>query len=467
MLGATARWAVLLPNLLPVRTARPDRDVMRRLADWLMGRLAGVLIRIFFRDVEVDGGDLLPRSGPVLVVANHTNGLVDGLLLMATLGRFPRFLGKSTLFRIPPLWPLLKLAGVIPVYRAIDSGAGDRNLSAFAKSRDILAKGGMIAVFPEGISHDELSLQPLKTGAARIALEAAFDGGIGDLAIVAVGLTYDAKARFRSRALVRLAVPFGVTELAEPYRTDAHAAVRALTRGIGARLSSVNPTFSSWSEAALCSRIAEVVVRSPGASLPADIRLADQFEVASRLAAIEQGPDAEQLSDLRTAFATYERDLQLLGLDDGQVTAGYPRGRLRLAIIWSAVKVVVALPFAAIGVVVHVVPFQIMKQLAKRPTNEGMKATVKLLGCFVSFLLVYVAIGIVVGEAVGALAGLLAAAAAPLCGYLAVRLHERVRRVGGLVQGYRTMRAHGTVIDSVKEHRAAVTAASGLVLAGR
>jgi hypothetical protein len=385
---------------------------------------------------------------------------------MATMGRFPRFLGKSTLFRIPPLWPLLKLAGVIPVYRAIDAGAGDRNVSAFAKSRDILAQGGMIAVFPEGISHDELSLRPLKTGAARIALEAAFDGGIDDLAIIAVGLTYDAKARFRSRALVRLGVPFGVAVRADSYRADAHAAVRTLTRDLGAQLSAVNPSFSSWAEAEQCARMAEVIVRSPGASLPADIGLADQLAVAARLAALEQGPDAAQLSNLRAAFATYERDLELLGLSDSQVTAGYPRGRLRLAIIWSAVKVVIALPFAVIGVVVHVVPFQIMKYLAKKPTNEGMKATVKLLGCFVSFLLVYAAIGIVVGESFGAWPGLLAAVAAPVCGYAAVRLHERVRRVGGLLEGYRTVRADRAVIASVKEHRAAVTAASESVLAG-
>ncbi len=79
--------------------------------------MARLLIRVFFRRVEVEGGEHLPESGPVVLVANHINGLVDGLLLMATLRRYPRLLGKSTLFSIPPLWPLLKLAGVIPVVR--------------------------------------------------------------------------------------------------------------------------------------------------------------------------------------------------------------------------------------------------------------------------------------------------------------------------------------------------------------
>src|SRR5580704_4820189 len=166
---------------------------MRRLADRGMKGLARLLVHVFFRRIELQNGDRLPATGPVVLVANHLNGLVDGLLLMATLGRYPRFLGKSTLFKIPPLWPFLKLAGVIPIYRAVDGAVGDQNQSAFAKSKALLVRSGMVAIFPEGISHDESTLQPLRTGAARIALTAGIDGGAVGLGTVAVGLTYDDK----------------------------------------------------------------------------------------------------------------------------------------------------------------------------------------------------------------------------------------------------------------------------------
>jgi 1-acyl-sn-glycerol-3-phosphate acyltransferase len=102
------------------------------------------------------------------LVANHQNGLVDGLLLMATLQRYPRFLGKSTLFRILPLWPFLKLAGVVPVTgpRTAGQRAATRQRSGHVNRS---WRRGLVALFPEGIRHDEPELQPPKKGAARIA----------------------------------------------------------------------------------------------------------------------------------------------------------------------------------------------------------------------------------------------------------------------------------------------------------
>jgi glycerol-3-phosphate O-acyltransferase / dihydroxyacetone phosphate acyltransferase len=417
--------------------------------------LARVLIRVFFRSIEIEGGEHLPDAGPVVLVANHTNGLVDGLLLMAALRRYPRFLGKSTLFRIPPLWPFLKLAGVIPVYRAIDAVTGDHNVSAFATSDALLRDGGMVAVFPEGISHDEVTLQPLKTGAARIALDAADGPGAEDVVLVAVGLVYDAKARFRSRALVRVGQPVKVARWAEAYRRDERATVREVTGDMAAQLEHVNPSYSSWAQATQLSWIAELVVRGPVEDESDDPGLADRVHVATRLAAQQDG-SPESLQQLLTDFATYERDLELLGVSDAQLVAGSSRRRVGVRVVWSALTVLVALPFVLIGALVHLVPFQIMKQVGKRPTNEGIKATVKLLGCVVLFAGTYAAFGVLVARAYGPWAGLGAALAAPLCGFLTVRLVERVRRFGGVVEGYRIIKARRNILGPVLAHRAAV-----------
>jgi hypothetical protein len=137
---------------------------------------------------------------------------------------------------------------------------------------------------------------------------------------------------------------------------------------------------------------------------------------------------------------------------------------LRFSVVWSGLKVVMAAPFAAVGVLVHLIPFQVMKQFAQRPTNEGIKATVKLLGCFALFTLTYAMVGVLVGLAYGPWAGFIAAVAAPLCGYVAIRLLERVKRIGGLVEGYRTIKGRRDVLDSVLTRRTGVVEDARTVL---
>jgi glycerol-3-phosphate O-acyltransferase/dihydroxyacetone phosphate acyltransferase len=448
----------------PVRSARGQSR--RRWADLAMVALARLLVHVFFRRVEVEHGERLGSDQPTVLVVNHRNGLVDALLLMAALGRYPRFLGKSTLFRNPLLWPFLKLAGVIPVYRAQDGVSTSRNSDAFAAAHRLLARGDLVAIFPEGISHDQPALQPLRTGAARIALGAVGDG-VGDVQTVAVALVYDDKQRFRSRALVRVGCPEPATRWEEEYRRDDHSAVRLLTDDLARQLRQVSPDFASWSEESELAEMAEVVVRPTsghGAGAGA-VDLAERHRITVALAGAGAPDDrAAALAALRRAYDRYRRDLDVLGLSDPQVAAAGRSGSLRGPTARALVQVVAALPFAVLGAVIHVVPYQVVKRAARVPANQGMRATVKVIGCFFTFTIVYVALGVLAGQRFGPLWGVVAAAGAPLCGYLTVRMAERIRRLGGVIQGVRAVRNLGPAFAAVAADRAAAVDAAQVVL---
>lgn len=361
-----------------------DRMADRRTTRRIPKCVTTLMVRAFFRRVEIDGLERLPTNGPVITVANHANGLVDGLLLMSTLPRWPRFLGKATLFSIAPLRPFLKLTGVIPVYRAQDDNGthptsgepgADRaanNDATFAVCRALLREGELVSIFPEGISHDHDSLQPLRTGAARIALSAAFDPEQGSdgtgpsraerLTIVPIGLAYDAKATFRSNAVIVIGDPIPIEQWAESYVTDPRATVRTCTAAITEGLRAVAPDYPHHG--------------LPGGS---------------------------------------SRRLRLLAV---LRRAGRAQPRAVLA---------VAAPVAVIGAVVHVVPYQIVKLLARVPRSESIRSTVKLLGSTVLFVTEWTALSAIAWRARGKFAAVVIAAAAPLSGYVAVRFAETVR----------------------------------------
>ena len=86
-----------------------------------------------------------------------------------------------------------------------------------------------------------------------------------------------------------------------------------------------------------------------------------------------------------------------------------------------------------------------------------MKATVKLLGCFAAFSLLYAGLGVAAAELFGPIEGLAVGLGCPLCGYVAVRFSERVKRLGGAVASYRTARRAS--LSSVRQHRLDVVTA--------
>ena len=137
-----------------------------------------------------------------MVAANHNQGLMDGILLVAALPRRLRPVAKAPLFRHPIIGPLTRLSGAIPVHRRQDerSGAID-NEAMFSAAESALAMGDAILIFPEGVSQPEPALMPLRTGTARLLLGAARDSGALIEAIEHLGVYVADGAEFEPRCV--------------------------------------------------------------------------------------------------------------------------------------------------------------------------------------------------------------------------------------------------------------------------
>ncbi|HEV7721169.1 MAG TPA: 1-acyl-sn-glycerol-3-phosphate acyltransferase, partial [Iamia sp.] len=334
--------------------------------------LARFLTRAFFRSVEVEGRP--PPEGPVVLAASHLYGFVDPVVLVARLGRFPRFLAKATLWDVPGAGVLLRLARAIPVHRPEDGVVEGANDGTFAAAVEALRAGGLVAIFPEGTTHDEPTLRPLRTGAARIALDAAA-AGVTRVSVVPVGVTYEDKVDVRGRALVSYGPPIPV--VAPAPGADARAAVRDLTDRLQRALQDLTPHFATTEEALALQAAATISLTVDG-DPPL---LADVSARARRLARLEDGR-RDALVDL---VARYRMLLGFVDLDDADVARRDVLAVLARRLVVLGVLGVLLAPFAVAGLFANLVPAALVLVaglVVRAPVSKG---TVRLLVALVAF----------------------------------------------------------------------------------
>ena len=413
---------------------------MGRVLEALVRWLAQALVRLYYPVRLVEGGERIPRDRPVVFLVNHPNGLLDPMVLRVATGRPARFLAKSTLFGNPLGRLTMRAFGSIPVYRAHEAGdrANDasRNEESFAQCRAALARGEALALFPEGASHSDPQLRPLKTGAARIALsaerETADAGGRLGAVIVPVGLFYERKAAFRSRVLLDVGEPLEAASLLPAYREDERAAVDSLTDEIKARLDAVVLQAETRELLAGIARVArwtadkrpvEGDAAGDAAALGAEHRYARELLTAyERLRA----RDPARVEAVAAAARAYARTLRHLGvrnpwgLDIELISPGHVAAALA--------KVVVAFPFALVGAVLGWLPYRLAGVVAPRLTqDEDLLGTVKLIAGATFVFLAWVAEAVAAGVLLGPLWSVPAFLAALGTGYAALRFEELKR----------------------------------------
>jgi glycerol-3-phosphate dehydrogenase (NAD(P)+) len=160
------------PAAPPAAVARVDLDAFRErslqrgvnpVVYWVVRALFVPFFLVYFRMQRV-GREHLPRSGPLLLAANHRSFL-DPFVIGTLVRRPVYYMAKRELFEKRWQAWVLNALGAFPV----DRGAGDGD--AMATARAILERGDCVVVFPEGTRVRRGPLGDPRRGIGRLALE--------------------------------------------------------------------------------------------------------------------------------------------------------------------------------------------------------------------------------------------------------------------------------------------------------
>ncbi len=412
---------------------------------WLLpvlNRLSTLSAHTFYR--LTIAGEAVPRNGPVLLIANHPNSLVDPVFVASAAGRPVRFLAKATLFDHPAVGFLVRGSGAIPVYRRVDDPAQmQRNVDMFRAAHAALAGGSALALFPEGVSHSEPALMPFKTGAARIAF-GAIEAGAAPFPIIPIGIVLRARETFRSEAFVVVGEPVAWDDLRE--MDDQREAIGQLNTRMEEALRRVTINLERWEDQPLVEAAEAVWAAEMGAS----VDQADRLATAGLLHTL-RGKEEVEWQTLARRLQTHRRKMAFLGLTPGALAGTVS---LAQAASWTArrLPLVAAIVVAGIGSVLFWPPYWLI----------GWRDRRQALGTVLMAAWIVV-LSLAVGVGWGIVAGLVALVFLPALGLATVWLRDWWGASWHQVRRFLLLRRQPELRDELRaEQRAIAEALEGI-----
>jgi hypothetical protein len=339
------------------------------------------------------------------------------------------------------------------------------NDRTFDAAIEALRAGGAVQIYPEGRSHSEPALSPLRTGAARIALQAEERSAWGlGLRIQPVGLTYTRKHAFRGRAIAAFGEPFEVASLRGEYERDEREAVRQLTVRIQESLEALTLNFDHSEDVELVDVAERLYARQK--KLAGWREREPMAERLPRLQRFAEGvrwlreADPERLDALRADVRRYLRLLTLFGASEGDVPRRYRRGSVLAYTAKQLSLLALVVPVALVGMAAWALPFFLTRYVAPRfrPELEQV-ATYKVGTAVLAFPLWLLAVGVVVWLTWGTRAALVTLVALPITGLAAIAWADRQAEVREDVRVFLRARRSRRGVDRLAEQRERLVAA--------
>ena len=185
-------------------------------------------LRKAFRRYKVVGQENIPHNAACIFGANHTNTLMDALVLLSMNSEKKVFIARGDIFKKPFIAKLMHFCRILPIYRIRDGfkSVKDNNAEIIDKAADVIHDNVKLFLYPEATHRTKHSLRQLSKGIFHIALEANRQfGHEKPVYIVPTGIEYGDYFRYRSTALISFGKPINVTEFVNQHKDENEAVI--------------------------------------------------------------------------------------------------------------------------------------------------------------------------------------------------------------------------------------------------
>lgn len=360
----------------------PDDNWSRRALIALLFAPMPWIMRLFafvhFAGIRARHPERFPRSGPVIVVANHPATWADVLVLHVALGRKLHFLADQHLFRPRVREWLLQVYGALPVLTSGEPSEREaRNADTFRRCRRLLERGEVVAIFPEGVSETDRSVRRFRTGAARIAL-----GGLEAaqrVPVLPIGIHYLDRVAFRTRVLVNIGDTVSLPPLHGGDAADRSAWIALATTRLEQAVEALILDLPEPSFRVMVEEVVPLLATRSASDVDA---FDDARRVAARLAGLERDRPWD-FAAISLHARRHRRLRKALGL---ACLPPAKSSRARLALL--AVAIALGAAPAMVGLAIHALPAWVTQRVARH--FDPTRVTLMRIGVgWVSFSLWY------------------------------------------------------------------------------
>lgn len=309
--------------------------------------------RSFFLDEEK-----IPSRGPVIIISNHAASFLDAMIMGVKLRRPMHYYVRSDVFKSRLARFIFNQLHMIPIYSR-EKGPGElhRNADSFNLGEEVLRKGGVLLIFPEGTSRIERNLLPLKKGVSRIALQALEKGFEQPLVIIPIGIHYSRHA-FRSDLQLTTGDPVPIDHYREIYLNNPAKAVNLLTEELEVHFEKVVLYIDQPQRTTLLENCLGM----------ADNERENQFQAADflrqkKICAMVSSLDEDEFRIMEQKQSAYIAALAVYGVHDKSFTKkGLPS--------IMPLLLVLCFPLFAAGIMLNVWPYLVGRKVADRKVTR-------------------------------------------------------------------------------------------------